>query len=43
MVDLSKEIDVLVKVPENMGSIICNKKPNGKLVTRLLGLDTQLF
>lgn len=35
MVDLSKEIDVLVKVPEIWALLFSNKKPNGKLVTKI--------
>ena len=35
VVDLSKEIDVLAKVPETWGLLFSNKKPNGKLVTKI--------
>lgn len=34
-IDLTKEKDVLTKVPETWGLIFSNKKPNGKLVTNI--------
>ncbi|CUM56374.1 unnamed protein product [Debaryomyces tyrocola] len=35
VIDLSKEIDVLSKVPETWGLLFSNKKINGKLVTKI--------
>ena len=35
VIDLSKEKDVLERVPETWGLLFSNKKPNGKLITRI--------